>query len=317
MVSNDTIIITGVTGQDGSYLATLLVEKGYRVIGTTRSLENALPIMARYGLADIDLIELDLNEKSVRDLIESYKPRAVCNFSGQTYVGKSWLLLNDTLTKTGVTTGYFLDAIAKYSADTHFVQASSSEIFYPTSKVALTEEHPMMPINPYGCAKVLAHNLVNAYQKNYGIAATNLILFPHESPRRGEDFLIKKVITQAQEIVNGDRSTIKLGNIDIVRDWGDARDFMDGVTSIIEHKATGDFIMSGGNHLSVAQVVQIILDQFGLSLSEVVAIDHDLVRSQENPYVVGDSSKIFNTVGWKSTTPFTKTILDTVQGSAA
>lgn len=300
------VLITGITGQDGSYLAELMLADGYEVHGMQRRTstvtterinhimhnpENANKVETHYGdLADANSIVLLLNK---------IKPDMVINLGSMSHVKVSFDIPEYTAQVTGVAPLRILESLrALDMLHVRFYQASSSEMF-GISPAPQNEETKMLPQSPYGCAKLYAYLITKAYRKGYGAWASNGILFNHESPRRGENFVTKKIVRAAVRIKMGKQKKVVLGNLKAMRDWGHAKDYMRAVKLIIEHDKPDDFVVASGEHFSVEYFAQRVFGAMSMHFEDYLETSADYFRPNEVPDLLGDSTKIRQVLGWK------------------
>lgn len=310
------VLITGITGQDGSYLAELLLEKGYEVHGvqrrtstitTERIDELLIPgwIRTHYGdLADTN---------SIVSLLMKVKPDEVYNIGSMSHVRVSFDIPEYTAQVTGLAPTRILEALRSLGmTDTKFYQASSSEMF-GVSSPPQNEETPFRPQSPYGCAKLYAYWMTKAYRTGYDMFACNGILFNHESPRRGETFVTKKIVRAAVRIKLGFQKKVDLGNLDAKRDWGHAKDYVRAIYMIMQHSEPDDFVVSTGEYHTVREFAEEVFQQLGLKFGEYVEISNRYFRPNEVPELLGDSTKIRKTLGWKPKISFEQLVSSMVE----
>ena len=308
---NKKAIITGVTGQDGSYLAEMLLSKGYKVYGLKRRLSTIMtdridPIMEN---DNFQLMYYNLLDPSrVMQLVKEIEPDEVYNLAAQSHVRVSFDVPVSTV--RGITEGtmYWLDAIRILKPDTKFYQASSSEMFGDNPNAPFNEESKFMPASPYACAKVFAHNLVRNYRVGHNLYACSGILFNHESPRRGETFVTRKITMAAAKIKIGLQKELRLGNLDAKRDWGHARDYVELMWMMLQQKKPDDYVISTGESYSVKEFLEATFEAAGLDPYKYLKIDERLFRPQEVPFLLGDSTKAQTKLGWKPKTSFKKLV---------
>jgi GDPmannose 4,6-dehydratase len=293
-------LITGITGQDGSYLAELLLEKGYEVYGmvrraSTENFERINHLRDRIVLVQADL----LDQLSIVNLVQKVKPEEVYNLAAQSFVPTSWSqpVLTGEFNALGVTK--VLEAIRLVNPKIRFYQASSSEMFGKVREVPQTEKTPFYPRSPYGVAKVYAHWITVNYRESYGIHASSGILFNHESPRRGKEFVTRKVTDGVAQIKLGLADKLHLGNLKAKRDWGFAGDFVKAMWLMLQQKEPGDYVIATGKNHSVEELVQIAFERAGLNWKKHVKVDPELVRPAEVDVLLGDSSLARKKLGWK------------------
>jgi GDPmannose 4,6-dehydratase len=293
-------LITGVTGQDGSYLAELLLEKGYEVHGMVRNIgRNNHERMTGVG-RKISFVEADLTDQTALDrALQHVKPDEVYNLAGQTVVPVSWSQPLLTMEVTGMGALRMLEAIRRHAPGAKFLQASSSEIFGKAAEGPQTELTRLCPRNPYGAAKLFAHHMTVNYRESYGIFACSCIAFNHESPRRGVEFVTRKVSQQVARIKMGMATKLKMGNIEAQRDWGFAGDYVRAMWLMLQQSQPDDFVIATGVTHGVKQLLEIAFAYAGLDWKEHVEIDPALVRPAENDPLIGDPSKANRILGWK------------------
>lgn len=293
-------LITGITGQDGSYLAELLLEKGYQVYGmvrraSTENFERINHIRDKIALVQADL----LDQLSIINLIDKLKPEEVYNLAAQSFVPTSWSqpVLTGEFNALGVTK--VLEAIRLVNPKIRFYQASSSEMFGKVREVPQTEKTPFYPRSPYGVAKVYAHWITVNYRESYGIHASSGILFNHESPRRGKEFVTRKVTDGVAQIKSGLADQLFLGNLKAKRDWGFAGDYVEAMWLMLQQKRAEDYVIATGENHSVQELVEIAFERAGLNWKKHVKVDPKLVRPAEVDVLLGDSSLAQKKLGWK------------------
>jgi len=304
-MSEKKALITGITGQDGSYLAELLLEKGYDVYGMVRrsSTENFERID---HLTDrITLIQADLlDPTSLVEALEVAQPAEVYNLGAQSFVPTSWKqpVLTAEFTAVGVTR--LLEAIRRVDPDIRFYQASSSEMFGKVREVPQNEETPFYPRSPYGVAKVYGHFITVNYRESYGLFAVSGILFNHESPRRGLEFVTRKISDGVARIKLGLADELRLGNLDAKRDWGYAGDYVEAMWLMLQADEPEDYVVATGKEHSVREFVEIAFDHIGLDLDQHVVIDAEFLRPAEVDHLVGDARKARERLGWEPRVSF-------------
>jgi GDPmannose 4,6-dehydratase len=302
-------LITGITGQDGSYLAELLLEKGYQVFGMVRrsSTENFDRI--NHFREKINLRQADLlDQLSLIRLIEDCQPDEIYNLAAQSFVPTSWdqPMLTGEFNALGVTK--ILEAIRQVNKKIKFYQASSSEMFGKVQQVPQIESTPFYPRSPYGVAKVYAHWITVNYRESYSIFAVSGILFNHESPRRGLEFVSRKITDGVARIKLGKAKKLFLGNLDAKRDWGYAGDYVKAMWLMLQHKKPEDFVIATGKNHSVRELVQIAFEHVGLDYQKFVKVDPKLVRPAEVDVLLGDPSLALERLGWKPEVSFEQLI---------
>lgn len=292
-------LITGVTGQDGSYLAEFLLEKGYEVYGIVRrsSLEKFDRIEAIQE--KIRFVEGDLTDQSSLDqAVQQLKPDELYNLAAQSFVPVSWNQPVLTADVTGLGALRVMEAIRKHSPQTKFLQASSSEMFGKVREKPQTEKTPFHPRSPYGVAKTFGHHITVNYRESYGIYACSSICFNHESPRRGVEFVTRKVSSTVAKIKLGVADKLKMGNIDAQRDWGFAGDYIRAMWLMLQQPQADDYVIATGETHSVEELLQVAFSHAGLDWKKYVEIDPKLVRPAEVDYLCGDASKAKELLGW-------------------
>ncbi len=298
-------LITGVTGQDGSYLAEFLLKKGYKVYGMVRrnSTENFERI--EHIIDDIDLRQADLlDQLSLIDLIKSIRPDEVYNLAAQSFVPTSWQqpVLTGEFTAIGVTR--MLEAIKLVDRDIRFYQASSSEMFGKVRETPQNVHTPFYPRSPYGVEKVYGHYITVNYRASYGIYACSGILFNHESPRRGKEFVSRKVTYGAARITQGLQKTLPMGNLNAKRDWGYALDYVEAMWLMLQQKKPADYVIATGETHTVRELVEIAFKRLGLDWRDHVVIDKNLLRPAEVNVLIGDAGAARKELGWRPRVKF-------------
>jgi GDPmannose 4,6-dehydratase len=297
--------ITGINGQDGSYLAELLIEKNYEVHGTIRrsssiNTEKIDHLISKYQGDKLFLYYSDLlDSSSLTNLISKIRPNEVYNLAAQSHVAVSFQ--NPLFTTETSTVGplSLLESIRNIDKDIKFYQASSSEMYGGAERIALNEESKFAPKSPYAAAKVFAYDISKIYRESYDMFATNGILFNHESPRRGETFVTRKISKAVGRISVGIQSKLTLGNLDAFRDWGFAGDYVEAMWRILQHDKPDDWVIATGETHSVSEFVKEAFSYIGLEESEYIATSEKYFRPNEVEYLLGDPAKAENTLGWK------------------
>jgi GDPmannose 4,6-dehydratase len=298
-------LVTGIGGQDGSLLAELLLEKGYRVVGTVRDVsapyENLAAIRERVEVAHLDLGALGAVEEALR----AWEPDEVYNLASVSLVPLSWEdpLPSATLGVQGVTS--LLEGIRRVNPEIRFLQASSSEIFGQPRESPQTEETPVAPVSPYGAVKAYGHFLVGAYRRRYGLYACSAILFNHESPRRPETFVTRKVARAAARISVGLEHELRIGSLEPKRDWGYAGDTVRALWLALGAAEPDDYVVATGEAHSVQELVELAFAHVGLDWRDHVLVDEELVRGASEIWLqVGDASRARTRLGWAPTVGF-------------
>jgi GDPmannose 4,6-dehydratase len=309
MTTEKGALITGITGQDGSYLAEFLLEKGYRVIGMVRrsstvNFERIAHLQDSIEFAHADL----LDEASLIEVLRTHRPDEIYNLAAQSFVQTSFgqPVLTGETTALGVTR--LLDAIRIVDPDVRFYQASSSEMFGKVVEVPQRETTPFHPRSPYGVAKVYGHWITVNYRESYDLHATSGILFNHGSPRRGIEFVERKVTHGVAQIKLGNATELRLGNLDSQRDWGYAGDYVEAMWQMLQLDEPEDFVISTGETHSVRELCQIAFGHAGLDYEDHVVIDERFFRPAEVDLLIGDSTKARSELGWKPRTTFTELV---------
>lgn len=300
-----TAIITGITGQDGSYLAELLLSKGYRVVGMIRRSSVVTFERIQHFQDQIEIVQGDLHDQSsLMDLMEQYKPDEVYNLAAQSFVPTSWNqpVLTGEVTALGVTR--ILEAIRLLSPKTHFYQASSSEMFGKVHEVPQKESTPFYPRSPYGVAKVYGHWITVNYRESYNLFAVSGILFNHESPRRGTEFVTRKITYGAVRIKLGLAKELRLGNLEARRDWGFAGDYVDAMHRLMQNDSPKDFVVGTGETHSVREFCDKAFSYLNMDYKEYVILDPRFNRPAEVDLLVADSTNVRKELGWAPNVDF-------------
>jgi GDPmannose 4,6-dehydratase len=313
-----TALITGITGQDGSYLAESLLDKGYRVVGmvrraSTESYERIEHLRARVELRQGDL----LDQLSMIRLVEDTRPHEVYNLAAQSFVPTSWNqpVLTGEFTALGVTR--LLEAVRLVDPAIRFYQASSSEMFGQVSQIPQTEQTPFHPRSPYGVAKVYGHTITVNYRESYGLYACCGILFNHESPRRGAEFVTRKVSDGVARIRRGLCRELRLGNLEARRDWGYAGDYVSAMWLMLQQDEPDDYVVATGETHSVRELVELAFGHVGLDWREHVTVDESLKRPAEVDLLRGDASKARRRLGWAPKVGFAELVRMMVDADVA
>jgi len=298
-------LITGITGQDGSYLAELLLSKGYEVIGMVRrsstvNFERIAHIQDKVTFVPGDL----LDEVSLIHILQEHRPSEVYNLAAQSFVQTSFTqpVLTGEITGLGVTR--ILDAIRLVDPEIRFYQASSSEMFGKVQAVPQTEQTPLYPRSPYGVAKVYGHWMTINYRESYDLHASSGILFNHESPRRGLEFVTRKISNTVAKIKLGQASELRLGNLDAQRDWGYAGDYVEAMWLMLQQDRPDDYVIATGETHTVRSFVELAFDRVGLDWERYVVIDEKFFRPAEVDLLVGSPAKGKEELGWEPKTSY-------------
>jgi GDPmannose 4,6-dehydratase len=302
-------LITGITGQDGSYLAEFLLDKGYEVYGLVRrsSLERYDRIAAI--VPRIKVVEGDLTDQGSLDVaMLQIQPDEVYNLAAQSFVPASWNQPVLTADVNGLGVLRILEALRKHSPKSRFVQASTSEMFGKVSESPQTENTPFHPRSPYGVAKVFGHHITVNYRESYNVFACSSICFNHESPRRGCEFVTRKITKHVSRIKLGLADKLKMGNLDAQRDWGYAGDYVRAMWLMLQQPDADDYVIATGETHSVQELLELAFSHVGLDWEKYVEIDPKLVRPAEVEYLCGDARKAREVLGWKPEVNFRQLI---------
>ncbi len=300
-----TAIITGITGQDGSYLAELLLKKGYQVIGVARRSSTVNNERIKHLLDDITVVQGDLQDQgSLLALLEEYKPTEVYNLAAQSFVPTSWNqpALTGDVTALGVTR--LLEAIRFVNPKIRFYQASSSEMFGKVLEVPQKEDTPFYPRSPYGVAKVYGHWITVNYRESFNMYATSGILFNHESPRRGLEFVTRKIADTVARIKLGKTNELRLGNLEAQRDWGFAGDYVEAMWLMLQQERADNYVIGTGETHSVREFCEVAFSHVGLDYKEFVIQDERFYRPAEVDLLISDPAKARTALKWELTVSF-------------
>jgi GDPmannose 4,6-dehydratase len=305
MTTRPSALITGITGQDGSYLAELLLDKGYDVHGmvrraSTEKFDRIEHIRGRLTLHQGDL----LDQRSLVDTLRAARPAEIYNLAAMSFVAVSWVQPTLTAEFTGVGVTRMLEAMREVCPEARFYQASSSEMFGKVREVPQNEQTPFYPRSPYGVAKAYGHFITVNYRESYDLSAVSGILFNHESPRRGLEFVTRKITWHAAAIKLGLVDKLTLGNLDAERDWGYAKDYVDAMWRMLQADEPQDYVIATGKSHTVRQCLEFAFDHAGLALDDHVVIDESLKRPAEVDHLVGDHSKAKRELDWEPETDF-------------
>ena len=298
-------LITGITGQDGSYLAELLLKKGYFVVGVKRRTSLISTDRIDHLFDDSNVMNFDLvygnmiDSGNIHRMLLKYKPDEIYNLAAQSHVRVSFDTPVETAEIVALGTLKLLEAVRNVCPYTRFYQASSLEMFGDNPEAPQSENTRLMPASPYACSKVFAHNLIRNYRESYGIHASSGILFNHESPRRGETFVTRKITMAAAKIKLGMQDKLYLGNLDAKRDWGFAGDYVEAMWRMLQQPDPDDYVIATGRTYTVRQFLEAVFDLAELSIEKHVEIDERLFRPHEVPLLLGDPSKAKEKLKWE------------------
>ena len=298
-------LITGITGQDGSYLAEFLLEQGYDVIGMVRRSSTVNFDRIKHIQDDVELAQGDLlDQSSLISVLSDYKPQEVYNLAAQSFVPTSWKqpVLTGEFTALGVTR--MLEAIRTVDTSMRFYQASSSEMFGKVQEIPQTEKTPLYPRSPYGVAKVYGHWITVNYRESYNLFACSGILFNHESPRRGLEFVTRKISHAVAKIKLGLAKDLRLGNLEAKRDWGFAGDYVRAMWLMLQQDHPDDYVVSTGETHSVREFCEVAFEHVDLDWQKYVVQDPAFMRPAEVDHLIGDPAKAGRELGWKPTVSF-------------
>jgi GDPmannose 4,6-dehydratase len=307
-------LVTGAGGQDGSYLAESLLERGYEVVGVVRDSSRALDHLEGVELVEVDL----LDQAALAGVLRDHGPREVYNLASPSFVPRSWDHPVETAEFAAVGVTSLLEAVRAVDDGIRVYQASSSEIFGEPAEVPQSESTPLAPVTPYGVAKAYGHFIIGSYRRRYGLHASAGILYNHESPRRPESFLPSKVAHAVARIASGDTADLQLGDLDAQRDWGYACDSVEAMRLMLQQDEPGDYVIATGELHSVRELVEVAFSHVGLDWRDHVRVDESLKRGQaELHHLVGDASKAREQLGWKPSVTFEELVALLVDAAAA
>jgi len=298
-------LITGITGQDGSYLAEFLLGQGYEVHGMVRRSSTETFDRIQHLIDRVELHQADLlDQLSLISLVKNVNPDELYNLAAQSFVPTSWVqpVLTGIFTGLGVTR--LLEAVRLVNPKIRFYQASSSEMFGKVKEVPQNESTPFHPRSPYGAAKVYGHWITVNYRESYDIFAVSGILFNHESPRRGKEFVTRKITYGAARIKHGLDAELRMGNLDALRDWGYAGDYVRAMWSMLQQEEPRDYVISSGQNHSVKDVVEIAFGRLGLDWRKRVKVDQKFIRPAEVDTLLGDPTRAHDELGWRPEVSF-------------
>lgn len=295
-----TALITGITGQDGAYLSELLLKQGYAIIGITRSHSNSnlsklkyLGIESKVQLEECDLMDIP----SIIKIIKRHKPVEIYNLAAQSSVGLSFEQPIGTISFNSISVLNLLESIRIVDKSIRFYQASSSEMYGKVTQLPITEESPMHPLSPYAISKATAFWTVVNYRESYGLFACNGVLFNHESFLRTSNFFVKKVIKSSIDIKQGKLDVLKVGNVDLSRDFGYAPEYVKTMWLMLQHSTPDDYLICSGNSISLREIIYYVFKRLDISLNKLM-VDEDLFRPTDISDIYGDNSKAKSKLGW-------------------
>lgn len=298
-------LITGITGQDGSYLAELLLEKGYQVAGIVRRLSTPNTDRIHHLLDQITLYDADLTDEfSLLKTVQHFQPDEVYNLAAQSFVATSWQQAIHTGDVTAIGVTKMLEACRIVDPKIRFYQASSSEMYGKALCTPQNEETPFYPRSPYGVAKVYGHHITVNFRESYDMFAVSGILFNHESPRRGIEFVTKKITNAVAEIKAGKLKKLRLGNLDAKRDWGYAKDYVKAIWLMLQTETPDDFVIATGETHTVREFCDLAFKRAGLNYLDYVELDERFIRPAEVDLLLGDCRKAKEKLGWAPETSF-------------
>ena len=314
-------LITGITGQDGSYLSELLLDKGYEVHGVVRRTSNLLRSRIEHLRGDPELYGKrfflhygDLHDSTtLRRIFKKVRPMEVYHLAGQSHVGLSFEIPESTCEEIGTATLRLLEICRDQEQPVRMYHASTSEIFGATHETPQTENTAIRPTSPYGCAKAFATNMARVYRDSHGMFVCNGILYNHESSRRGENFVTRKISGTVARIKAGLEERLVLGSVDTKRDWGHARDYVEAVWRMLQHSQPDDYIVATGKLHSVKEFVEKAFQIAGLNWQDHLSIDKSLVRPAEPYMLVGNPARIQERLGWSAQTTFEELVREMVE----
>ena len=320
-MADKTALITGITGQDGSYLTELLLQKGYAVHGIVRRTSNLLRSRIEHLRRDPKIYDKNLflhygdlsDTTTLRRIFRAVGPGEIYHLAGQSHVGLSFELPESTCDEAGMATLRLLEIVRDQPPGVKFYHASTSEIFGNASESPQTEETPMRPTSPYGCAKAFATQLARVYRQSYGMFVCNGILYNHESPRRGENFVTRKIARSVARIARGSDVDLVLGNLESKRDWGRAQDYVAAMWLMLQHQKPDDYVVATGETHSVRDFAEAAFAVANLRWEKYVKQDRAFDRPIEPARLVGCADKIRKTLGWKPGGSFEQLVREMVQ----
>ncbi len=321
-MSGKCAVVTGITGQDGAYLAALLLEKGYRVVGVVRRSSHSGVATHRLdwlGITDdVELVDGDLLDLGgLCRTLQEVKPDEVYNLAAQSFVKTSWHQPSLTAQVTGVGAVNVLEAVRLQAPEARFYQASSSEMYGLIQEPQQSESTPFYPRSPYAAAKLFGHWMTVNYRESFGLFASSGILFNHESPLRGLEFVTRKVTDAVARIKLGQATTLPMGNIDAKRDWGHAKDYVRAMWLMLQQETPDDYVVATGRTTTVREMIKVAFDHVGLNPDDHVVIDPQFFRPAEVDVLLGDPSKAKAALGWEPTISMEEMIREMVDADLA
>jgi len=302
-------LITGITGQDGSYLAELLLDKGYEVFGLVRRAATPSTERIEHLLDRLTLLVGEMTDQtSLIDAMETSQADEVFNLAAQSFVGDSWTVPISTGDVDGLGVTRLLEAIRRVKPSARFYQAATSEMFGKVHEVPQSETTPFHPRSPYGVGKVYGYYATVNYRESYGLHASNGILFNHESPRRGLEFVTRKISDHVARIKQGKATELRLGNLDAKRDWGFAGDYVEGMWRMLQQDAADDYVLATGETHTVREFCEIAFSHVGLDWEKYVVVDERFVRPAEVELLLGDPGKAKERLGWQPQVTFAELV---------
>lgn len=304
-------LITGVTGQDGSYLADFLLKKGYKVIGVKRRTSVIATDRIDHVMGDLELaLNFELvygnmiDSGNIHRILMEHRPDEIYNLAAQSHVRVSFDTPEETSKIVAMGTLRLLEAVRNVCPEAKVYQASSSEMYGDNPNYPFDESSRLAPASPYACAKVFAHNLIRNYRESYGLHASSGILFNHESPRRGETFVTRKITMAAANIKLGNQDKLYLGNLDAKRDWGFAGDYVEAMWLMLQQEKPDDYVIATGETHTVREFLEVVFEQAGLDIDKHVEISERLFRPHEVPLLLGNAEKAKKQLGWEPKVKF-------------
>lgn len=312
------VLITGVTGQDGSYLAELLLAKGYRIIGTVRDMQRAAALLPPTLVNRVELIEWDmLDQQEMVRILSHYRPAELYNLAAYSSGAGMYDDPVGISEVNGLAVTRILEAIREVDETVRFCQASSSEMFGDATETPQSEETPFHPRSPYGAAKLYAHSMVRIYRQHYGLFACSAILFNHESPRRSEDYVTRKISRTVARIAVGQACNVTLGNLDSHRDWGYAADYVHAMWLMLQQGHGEDFVIATGETHSVRECCELAFAHVGLNYRDFVETDPELARPMDRIELCGNPTRAKQVLGWQPTIGFAELVCMMVDADLA